>query len=371
MKKFSIVLLFVGLACGKEDPVHSSTRPFLMGFTPFPYDVSAEALNSTYSQLNKYSDIINHHFDDGVPWVEALANAPFHENIRNDWAFRKSQTPAAHKIYVSVAPINVFRNGLAPYRSEEPNEDLPDEWEDYRFNSVQVKQAFLNYCKRIIDYFNPDYFNMSIEANLLHFNRPELWSDYMDLHKFIYTELKKSYPTLTIFTSQVALYFLDGFIGNVNVDYERKAASELLDYSDLFGISIYPYLTNYLGSDIPTNTFDKLFTLSRKPVAIAETGFAAQEFSIAINQDGSFVQVMGSKEKQNKYFKDLLLACEKYKAQFVINYEVRDYDQLWIKLGSPTNFLLAWRDCGFIDENGIERPVLTTWQEWLNKSYKR
>src|SRR5688572_21091676 len=83
--KFIIVLIaiFGAFSCDKESA--GPNRSFYMGFTPFPYAISLEAVDYTYEMIAQEADIINHHFDNGVPWVEALQNAPFHINIQNDW----------------------------------------------------------------------------------------------------------------------------------------------------------------------------------------------------------------------------------------------------------------------------------------------
>lgn len=51
------------------------TRPFHMGFTPFPYDFAQDALEFTYANVNYHSDLVIHHFDSGIPWDEALENS--------------------------------------------------------------------------------------------------------------------------------------------------------------------------------------------------------------------------------------------------------------------------------------------------------
>ncbi len=53
------------------------TRPFYMGFSPWPYDVSLEAMRWTDSAIKQYGDIIEQHFEEGVPWPEAGANQPY------------------------------------------------------------------------------------------------------------------------------------------------------------------------------------------------------------------------------------------------------------------------------------------------------
>jgi hypothetical protein len=362
----ALLAAIMTVSCSKDDD--PETRPFHMGFTPFPYEKSLEAVNYTYDRLETESDIINHHFDNGVPWNEALSNEPFHQDVMADWEFRKSRTSANHKIYLSVTPLNFLRTGLSAYRGETDNMVLPAPWDTYPFNHANVKTAYLNYCKRIIDFFKPDFFNMAIEANLLYVNAPGKWSEYMQLHQFVYNELKSSYPGLPIFTSVAGAYLLPGFIGGSDHVQQRLAVLQLMDYSDLYGISFYAYLSSYLGNPYPENTFDELFSISEKPIAIAETGYAAQNFSV--DAGNGLVSIESDPVKQEKYTSDLLSACEKYNALFVINFALRDYDQLWVHVGSPTDISIAWRDTGFYDENGNARLALNTWKKFLSRKHQ-
>lgn len=364
MKKFLFLAVVIILSgCSSDEAVE--TRTFYLGFTPFPYAISQEAVDFTYEKIAADADIINHHFDNGVPWIEAENNDPFHINITNDWQFRKNSTPAGHKIYVSVTPINFFRTGLANYRATEEDMELPAPWNTYSFNDEPVKKAYLNYCKRIIEFFEPDFFNMAIEANLLYFNNSPLWNDYLELHEYIYAELKSEYPDLPIFCSVVGAHMLPNtFTGN-NYLALRAATLQLLDHSDLYALSLYPYLTAYLGNPYPDNMLTELFSISTKPLAIAETGYVAQTFSIDV--EGGKLTIVSDQNKQEKYMNDLLKACTKRKANFVINFVVRDYDDLWEAIGSPTGVAIAWRDSGLYDEDGNERKALTTWKNYLKK----
>jgi hypothetical protein len=356
-------ITIVSLSCNKDEEIPS--RSFRMGFTPFPYEVSESAINYVYTKLASEADIINHHFDNGVPWAEAATGADFSKNIMDDWNFRKAKTAGHHKVYVSVTPINYLRTGLAAYRGESDNMELFSPWNMYRFNNDQVKNAYLNYCKRTIDFFQPDYFGMSIEANLLHALKQDLWTDYLELHQYIYTQLKISYPNLPIFTSVVGAYLLDGFIdGNDHVT-ERLAVLQLLEYSDYYALSFYPYMSKHLGNPYPENTFEELFNISSKPLIVAETGYVAQTFSLDLGAGATTIE--SDQTKQQKFFTDLLDACEKRKAEFVIDFVIRDYDQLWAQVGSPTDITIAWRDCGLYDENGNTRLAHATWKEFFSR----
>jgi len=68
-----------------------------MGFTPFPYVIRLEAVEYAYGRIAVDADLIAHHFDNGVSWVEALSGEPYSDNIINDWKFRLANTPETHQ----------------------------------------------------------------------------------------------------------------------------------------------------------------------------------------------------------------------------------------------------------------------------------
>ncbi len=355
------MVLFIG--CSKEDDI--KTRHFLMGFTPIPYELSSASAEYAYRKLSSEADIINHHFDNGVPWEESLNGTDYDSRMMADWTLRKGKVNAGQKSYVSVTPINVARNGLAAYRGSHENMPLPGPWSTYTFNAEPVKKAYLNYCKRVIDFFHPDYFGMSIEANLLYFFRPGMWTDYLELHEYVYKELKTLYPDLPVFTSVAGAPILEGFLkGNDHVQ-QRLAAMQLLDFSDDYAISFYPYAGAYGGKPFPENTFDELFSISTKPLVVAETGYTGQKFLMDSVKGSSNFQPDPAGEQ--KFVDDILAASEKWKANFVIWFTPGDYSQLIARVEPPNAYNLDWRDAGLYDANGNPRPVLNSWTEWFRR----
>lgn len=355
------------VACSKD--IDQKTRSFHLGFTPFPYDLSAEAIDYVYEKIALDGDIINHHFDDGVPWIEALEHKPFHQRIVDDWAFRKSKTPPDHKVFISVSPLNASRNGLALYRGEEANMPLPDSWQKYSFKDQQVKNAYLSYCKEVIDFFEPDYFCMAIEANLFFANKPEAWADYYGFHKYIYQELKLAYPDLPVFTSVAGGYLLPGFIEGNDHLIQRLATLQLLDYSDYYGVSFYPYVSAFAATSYPEGAIEELFMISQKPLAITETGFAAENFTVTLPNEQR-LSVESDEARQQLYLRNLLLACERRKTVFLIHFTLRDSDQYLAKVEAATRQSIVWRDTGLYDEHGQSRPALVTWREFLSRIYQ-
>src|ERR1044072_1425453 len=86
----------------KVSPV-SRTRPFRMGFTAFPYDVTAEAVNQTRQFVRTNADLIAHHIE-GVPWAEGLRNESFPKAPTRDHETKRSMTPPGAKVYLAISP---------------------------------------------------------------------------------------------------------------------------------------------------------------------------------------------------------------------------------------------------------------------------
>lgn len=359
--KFGLLLLICILTISISAQEQPQTRPFYMGFTPFPYAISFEAIDYTYNTLLAESDLIAHHFDSGVPWVEALEGG-ISEHVRNDWNYRVSRTPDDHIVYLSLTPINFDRNGLALYRGTAEDQPLPAPWDTYSFNHPDVKTAFFNYIEQGIQFFSPDYLNIGVEANLLMKINPGVWDEYIELHRETYTRLKELHPDLTIFVSMTGIDLLEGYT-DVNHDDQVRAFNDLIDYTDIFALSLYPYMTKYMTNEIPQDMYDVLAEWTDKPMAIAETGYPAQDFGIYVGDVR--VQFDTDETKQANYIEFLLDEAYQHEFVFVINFVLRDYDELWEAIGAREDLTIAWRDTGLFDENGAERPALTIWRNWL------
>lgn len=341
-----------------------SERSFYLGFTPFPYAVSVEAVQYTYQTIARDADLIAHHFDNGVPWVEALRGEPYRPAVLDDWSWRRAQTPPGHKRYVSVAPINLWRNGLALYRGDGEDMPLPPPWDGYDFNHPDVKAAFLNYCLEIIAYFEPDYFNMGIEVNGLLNNAPDRWEAYLELHRHVYEGIKRQYPELPVFVSLLAMDLLDEATDTDHAAH-LEAVRQLGPYTDLFALSIYPYMSAYMTGPLPADLFDRLASLSDKPMAIAETGYPAETFAVPVNS--ALLTFETDADRQARYIQQLLDAAQQHDFVFVINFVLRDYDALLEAVAAPSvaQLALLWKDTGLYDQDGRSRPALDIWRNWL------
>ena len=390
---FAIVITVILAACGssgsRDSDNSTATRSFFMGFTPFPYDADPTTLiqvvDDVYARLATDADMVLHHLEEGIPWNAALSDDmmtaasvtfPYTDHIKLDWDTRNAKTPSSHKKYVAITPLNLGRDSLAPRRDTANEQDLLPPFDTYAangdLNADDVKTAYLNYSRRVIEYFNPDYLAIGIEVNLLRRHTDAAtWAKYADLNQYVYTQLKTEHPDLPIFVSVSAVEMLSGYV-DPPAEFSGDAAAyqatqlaifdDLLLHSDYYAISLYPFLTAYFASDFPSDMFSEIFSLSGKPTVIAETGMLAEDmlaFSIPFD---------GSPGKQDDYMQSLLAAADDNDLLLVNWFVLQDYDLLCDFFGGCSDEDGLWRDTGVYDGSGNPRPSYASWKFYLDRS---
>jgi hypothetical protein len=331
-----------------------------MGFTPFPYDFTNEAVEFTFANINYHSDMVVHHFDNGIPWEEALNDSKMSRNILYDLNNRISRTGADKDVYLGVTPLSTYRDQLAGYWGESENMELPDKWKSKSFNDPDIIRAYLNYCRFMIDKFEPKYFAYGIEVNMLGHHDPEVFRDYLVLTENIYIGLKSFYPDLPIFlTIQLETF-------NNNFEKQKDIIESIIPYTDYIAISSYPFGNFSDPGDIPGDWFSRLYNMApEKPVATAETAFLAEDLTLEIFNGNT---IEGNQDYQARYLDLLFNQMAGIDCKFITWFVIRDYDQLWLSMEEQgvDEIFKSWRDTGLIDEEGNPRLALKYWDKWLS-----
>lgn len=360
--KCNLFLILAGIViltgCSKWIPGPDS-RTFHMGVTPFPPEFSNQGKQLAYDFINHECDMAVHHFDDGVPWEEMLNGTPIPDNVMNNLIERLQKTQVSTR-FVSVAPLKIDRLNRAGYWGEGVSDDIKNAWENKSWSDSTVVQAYVNWCNFLITFFDPIYFNYGVEIN-----HPD-WGD-ADFNLFlhfcdqVYHNLKTQHPTIDFFVSYM-----------VNPDQVGvELAKKMNPFSDHISLSSYPYMacgSHAYGSTsievIPDNWFSRYRDIDpSKPFSIAETGYIAEDLDMS--EYG--LTKMGREEWQTDYLNWVLETCQKYNAKFINYFCAYDYDAAYstlVTLGFTDPLFKAWKDIGFYNEEGIERPSLGVWKKW-------
>lgn len=361
----AIILLAATLTIVAWYPAASQpagARTYRMGFTPFPYDATLEAVTDTREFLNANADLLGAHFE-GAPWTEALSGEPFRSDLAANIETTLRATPPHARTYLAITPLNQGRDGLAAYRGDTEGLPVPEALAGRPFDDPLVEQAFLAYSRRMVDVFHPDYLNIGIEANELFRNSPGKWDGYVRLHQRVYAALKREHPDLPVFVS----FTLHDLLTQERTPEQRAAQvaalMQLMPTSDLVAISFYPFmgmLTERVEESLAW--LESEFGGLGKPFAVAEMGEIAEPLAL----ERPRFTIPGTPAGQRAVLETALGFADRHDTRFVVWFASRDYDALCARMGASAPPLLnVWRDTGLLDEGGSPRPACGVWQEHL------
>ncbi len=360
MLAIAFVLAMTSAALPQSTPPAHKTA---LGFTPWPVDFNETGFARTYAFIQNHSNLISHHFDGGVPWDEALSGRAFPDHLRRDWAFRRANTPRSSQVLVSVTPLSFGRDALAPaWTNRGDNQKLPRAWSKKSLDHPDVKTAYLNYVRRIIEELDPDYLAIGIEANIVISKAPKLWAPYAALNAHVYQAIKREHPRLPVFAT-VQYEHLRGIEDEAkrNLKHQRPAVAQLLRHSDYLALSTYRYGTVH-PNPMSSSYFDVAKSFG-KPIAIAESGAMSKGVKIF------GMRLPAEAEDQTRFVSGLLQHATRNRFPFVVNWVAIDFEPGLKRLpGSVREVAKAWVYTGLQTSNGQNKPALIVWDAYLAKS---
>jgi len=271
-------------------------------------------------------DIVSVNFIGGIPWPEALDGKPFSKDVQESMAYRH---PAGKKLFLSISPLNRDKRDLAPYWGETDNQPLPSPWDKEPLNSPRVKRAFLNFVLRSIDAMRPDYLAIGVESNVLLSRNQAKWRQLKELHRATYTAVKKAHKALPVFFTTEVLH-LQRLTREAKGTEQAKEVAELMRSSDLFAMSLYPYMSPEVPRPVPA-TFLDFATRFNKPIAVADSGMISRTVELRSYS----TTLRGSDTDQQLFTEFLLKTAARDGYEFVINFATTDSDRLVARLRPP------------------------------------
>ena len=369
---------------GSSDAGVDDTRPYLMGFTTWPYDITVEAVEDTYARILEHADLVTHHLMGGVPWQEALEGGGTYPNLEGhicgrlrltfpdhdvdpdgDGVCTRPDIDGAPYIYVAADSTDSLRTDLAEYWGASENEPRTGDWADRRFGDQEVVDAYITYALDVIDRFDPDYFTYATEISELVINDPDHFDEFVGFAEQVYDALKAEHPDLPLMVS-VAVKLP----GSEDAEAIAAAMADLMPYVDVLGVSAYPYAffdhaDRGDPANLPADWMSQILEIANgRPIAVTETGWIAEDLTIA-----SFgYSEESSPENQAEFVRMLFAEAEALDALFVNWFTIADFDALWEAINRDP-LASIWRDTGLLDEELEPRPAMELWLEQLARPW--
>lgn len=354
----SIVPVITGLLLDAPD-----TRRFRMGFTPWPYAATIEAVEGTFEQIQQNGDIVAFHLMEGIPWQEAY-EATAYPSLVEDELPNNVTLAGEQKIYLAVDSLNGNRDARTPYWGDASGGTLSKTWENLKFSDPKVIASFTNFSLDMISRYQPDYFNYASEVSDLMLNDPSGFTEFVEFSEAVYNNIKAVHPELPLMVS-IALKSPDSAASPIIKDNFARIAS----YVDVVGISVYPFAffeheNKGDPTTLPTNWLSQIKALAPdKPTAITEIAWPAENVNIPTQN----LDVESDPQRQNAFVKRLFLEANTLSTDFIIWFTLIDYDELWRETLGEDDVSQIWRDTGLVDESLQARPAFFTWTRFLQR----
>ncbi|WP_204336873.1 hypothetical protein [Cryomorpha ignava] len=360
-------MTFFFIGCKKEkdnQPKDSSkssffseytSRSFEMGFSTWPYAPTVESVDATYQFMSNNGDVYSEHIDSSIPWDAWINGLPLPAEFINEIESKASRKIPNAKLTVSVSLLNSSRDELAfDFDGTIPNYTA--------INDAHIEDAYFEHLKYITNQLNPDYLVMAIEVNELFKNAPEKWDSYKLLMANIRARIMQEFPSLILSESVTLHNFYQP-----DVPDSAQYIAEIADYANSLGfvtISFYPFFKGLKTKDDFQEAFDFLHQKINKPIAFAETSHLSETLSV----ESLNIYILGSQYEQNEYLETLLINAQENDYKYIIWWAHRDYNELWESFPEEVKDLgKLWISTGIINEDGIEKQALSTWDLVFNK----
>lgn len=262
-------------------------------------------------------------------------------------------------------PVEYVTNAVDRVLGQQHQSSAAAPWDQYGLDHADVQTAYLSYAKRVIEFFQPDYFAIGLEVNVAQASAPQTWEVYKELHQFVYQSLKMDYPDLQIFATFTNAH-MNGLDGG-NREEQKREITELLEYSDLLGLSVYPYGWAYGNKvAISEDLFDTALSFE-KPIAITESGMSSASFeAFDVNYDFTAAD-------QTRWIEFLLKKSVEHHFEFVVNWASIDFDKLLKVIPSQEARELAtfWVYTGLERSDGCAKESLGCWDAYLKLPFEK
>ena len=193
------------------------------------------------------------------------------------------------------------------------------------------------------------------------------WQQLKDLHRDTYAAVKKAHRSLPVFFTTEVLHY-KRLTRDAKGTNQEKEVADLMRYSDLFAMSLYPHMSAEALRPVPANFLD-FATRFKKDVAVAESGMTSRpvDFEVATTRHCTAPTPIST-----QFTEYLLKTAARDNYDFVINFATTDSDRLVSRLRPPAADLARiWAYIGMQTGDKRPKPASAVWDGFFTAKHEQ
>ncbi len=278
------ILGVLGVGCRQESaapqfvatdrPVEGDPRPFLLGFSDVPPELTDEAYAKQFDFVANFGEAIL--IQRPPTWQDFLPGASVSEGLRDEvLAAREAARARDLSLVVALDPFDPANRARL--------DRLPATYEGRSLADPDLRGAFVAEAEFIARNMRPEYLVLGSEVNATYERNPEGYFAFLDAYREAYDAVKRASPQTKV---MVTLQY-EELLGVVPELPPHAPRWELLDdlgpRLDVLGITSYPSFAYPTARKVPPEYYLQLQQHTDRPIAFVGAGFSSGAHRSGVN----------------------------------------------------------------------------------------
>lgn len=350
-----LVVAILGVAgCRQEDaapefvarqrPGSGDPRPFLIGFSDIPGELSDEAYAEQFDFTANYGEAIL--IQRPPTWSDFLPGADVSQALRDEvLAAREAARERNLALVVALDPFDpASRDRLV---------SLPAEYQGRTLADGDLRDAFVEEAVFLARNMRPEYLVLGTEVNTTFERNPDAYSAFIEAYREAYDAVKGASPQTLVFVT----YQFEELMGVVPELPPHAPRWDLLDdfgsRLDLLGITSYPTFAYPTARKVPPFYYLDLLEHTDRQIAFVGVGFSSGATRAGVNSS--------TQPEQRRFLQRLMEDAFRMQSPLVIWFSARDF----AFASAPPYDLLA--NIGLFNARGEAKEAWPYWETTSNR----
>lgn len=318
------------------------SRPFAMGITAIPADLSEDAYLRLFDTAEAFGDLLM--IQRAVPWAELAPGATLSPQSEATITQERALLDA-HGLQLLFA--------IDPWQPTDRGQ-LVGNAPGNGFADPAVADAYLVYVDLVVQRYRPQWLALAVDVDQFARARPDDLEAFIAVYDRAYAQVKEQSPDTKVFV----LFQLEDLQGLLPWSVHAPQFALLLRFAervDLLAVSSFPSFIYPFGPEIPPEYFSRL-AIFRKPLALVPAGFASEP--------GRGGVTFGTPSGQQQFVERIVGEAEEQKWALLVWLAPQD-----LAYADAPPYDLVGR-MGLRDRRGEAKPALDSWEQAAQRPWR-